>query len=259
MTSQNPPSDASGFRLDGRHALITGAGKGLGRAAALALGAAGAHVYAVARTAEDVAGVCAELIGRGGDATPIVADVTKSEDLRRVFGELPRLDVLVNNAGSNIPEPMVDVSEDHLDYLLGLNVRAAFLVAQAAARCMAAQGGGGSIIHMASQLGHVGRAGRFWYGTHKASMVQMARCMAIDHAKDSIRVNSLSPGPIATERTMKRIGSVENALAFYGPLTLLGRQGRVEEIANAALFLASDESSYMTGADLLVIGGYNAR
>ena len=169
---------------------------------------------------------------------------------------LARIDVLVNNAGMNIPEDFVDVSEEHLDRILALNVKGAFLVAQAAARRMVAAGGG-SIIHMASQLGHVGREGRFWYCTHKASMVHMARCMAIDHAKDGIRVNSLSPGPIATERTMTRIGSVENALAFYGPLTLLGRQGRVEEIANAALFLASEEAAYITGVVLPVDGGYS--
>ena len=108
-------------------------------------------------------------------------------------------------------------------------------------------------------MGHVGRAGRFWYGTAKAALVHMAKGMAIDHAADGIRVNSLSPGPIATERTLARIGGDGPARAFYGPLTLLGRQGLPEEIADAALFLASEESRYMTGADLLVDGGYNAR
>ena len=139
-----------------------------------------------------------------------------------------------------------------------MNVTGPMLMSRFAIPAMRAAGGG-SIIHMASQLGHVGRAGRFWYGTAKAALVHMARGMAIDHAADGIRVNSLSPGPIATERTVARIGGEAAGRAFYGPLTLLGRQGLPEEIADAALFLASAESRYMTGADLLVDGGYNAR
>ncbi|MCC7198075.1 MAG: SDR family oxidoreductase [Gammaproteobacteria bacterium] len=258
MTSQNPPSDASGFRLDGRHALITGAGKGLGRAAALALGAAGAHVYAVARTAEDVAGVCAELIGRGGDATPIVADVTKSEDLRRVFGELPRLDVLVNNAGSNIPEPMVDVSEDHLDYLLGLNVRAAFLVAQAAARCMAAQGGGGSIIHMSSQMGHVGAVNRSVYCMTKHAIEGLTKAMAVELAPLGIRVNSLAPTFIETPLTSGFMKDPDFRRWVIDRLPV-GRLGTEQDIMGAVVFLASPASTMITGTSLRVDGGWTAQ
>jgi len=117
---------------------------------------------------------------------------------------------------------------------------------------------GGSIIHVASQLGHVGRAGKSWYCVAKAGLVQLAHTMAIDHAIDNIRVNSLSPGPTATSRNRTREGSEEETAAYYSRLIAVGRLGRTEEIANAALFLASDESSFVTGTDLLVDGGYNA-
>ncbi len=258
MTSPDPPSDASGFRLDGRHALVTGAGKGLGRAAALALGAAGAHVYAVARTAADVAGVCAELIGLGGGATPIAADVRKADDLRRVFGELPRLDVLVNNAGSNIPEPMVDVSEEHLDYLLGLNVRAAFLVAQAAARRMTAQGGGGSIINMSSQMGHVGAVNRSVYCMTKHAIEGLTKAMAVELAPLGIRVNSLAPTFIETPLTS---GFMKNPDFRRWVLERLpiGRLGTEQDIMGAVVFLASPASAMITGTSLRVDGGWTAQ
>jgi NAD(P)-dependent dehydrogenase (short-subunit alcohol dehydrogenase family) len=119
--------------------------------------------------------------------------------------------------------------------------------------------GGGSIIHMASQFGHVGVPGRAWYGVAKAALIQLARCMAIDHAPDRIRVNSLSPGPIMTDRILRRVGGEEAAREHYTPLLLAPRLGRAEDIAHAAVYLASDESEYATGSDLLVDGGFTAR
>lgn len=250
----------SGTRLAGKVGLVTGAGGGIGTAICRRFAAEGARVVcadldmaraeATARTIGDAA-----LALRCDVAEPVTAEAVVSAAVAH-FGALH---VLVNNAAAFIDDATAEtIALADWDRTLAVNLTGPMLMSRAAIPRMR-EAGGGSIIHMASQLGHVGRAGRFWYCTAKAALVHMARCMAIDHAADGIRVNSLSPGPIATYRTVERAGGPERARAFYGPLTLLGRQGTPEEIADAALFLASDESRYMTGADLLVDGGYNAR
>ncbi|HEX6266126.1 MAG TPA: SDR family oxidoreductase, partial [Burkholderiales bacterium] len=158
---------ADRFRLDGRSALVTGAGRGIGRACAVALAQAGAEVWLAARTREEIEQAAEEIRAAGGSANVAVCDVTSSEQIKQTVQKIPLLDILVNNAGSNIPEPFVDVSEEHLDRLLNLNVRAAFLVAQAAARKMLEaperKARGGAIIHMSSQMGHVGAVDRSVY------------------------------------------------------------------------------------------------
>lgn len=237
---------------------MTGAGKGLGRAAALALGAAGAHVHAVARSSADVEGVCGEVIACGGGATPIAADVTCAAGLRRIFDGLPRLDVLVNNAGSNIPEPMIDVSEEHLDYLLGLNVRAAFLVAQAAARRMLAQGEGGSIIHMSSQMGHVGAVNRSVYCMTKHAIEGLTKAMAVELAPSGIRVNSLAPTFIETPMTSGFLKDPDFRRWVLDRLPI-GRWGTEQDIMGAVIFLASPASAMITGTSLRVDGGWTAQ
>ena len=143
------------FRLDGKTALVTGAGRGIGRACAMALAAAGAELVLVSRTASELDKVAREIARGGGKARPLPFDVTRSDVVRDAFAGLGRLDILVNNAGINRPQPFLDVDEATLDLLLGLNVRAAFVVAQAAARLMVANGGG-VIINVSSQMGHVG-------------------------------------------------------------------------------------------------------
>lgn len=234
-------------RLAGRVALVTGARGGIGAAIVKRFAEQGAHVVGA-----DI-GPGAELLCDVSD--PAQAEAAVAETVAR-FGALH---ILVNNAAAFVPDATAEtIPLEDWHRSMAVNLTGPMLMSRFAIPAMRAAGGG-SIIHMASQLGHVGRAGRFWYCTAKAALVHMATCMAIDHAKDGIRVNSLSPGPIATDRTVGRIGGPERALEFYGPLTLTGRQGSVEEIADAALFLASDESRYMTGADLLVDGGYNAR
>lgn len=246
------------LRLAGRVALVTGAGNGIGRAIARRFAAEGARVGCAdldEAAARETAQEC------GGLALPCdVADLAQAEGaVAAVVARFGALHVLVNNAAAFIADCTAEtIALPDWDRTLAVNVTGPMLMSRAAIPRMRAAGGG-SIVHVASQLGQVGRAGRFWYGTAKAALIHMARGMAIDHAADGIRVNSLSPGPIATDRTVARIGGPEAALAFYGPLTLLGRQGTPEEVADAALFLASDESRYMTGADLLVDGGYNAR
>lgn len=249
-----------GGRLSGKAAIVTGAGGGIGAAVCRRFAAEGARV-AVADIDPARAEAVATSIGEA--ALAVACDVADPEQAEAATAEAVArfggLHVLVNNAAAFTTDATAEtIALAEWDRALAVNLTGPMLMSRAAIPRLRAAGGG-SIVHVASQLAHVGRAGRFWYCTAKAALVHMARCMAIDHAPDGIRVNSLSPGPIATDRTVGRIGGAERALAFYGPLTLVGRQGTVEEIATAALFLASDESSYMTGADLLVDGGYNAR
>ncbi len=247
-------------RLAGRVALITGAGGGIGAAIAHRFAGEGARVGVADLDAGKAAAVAAA-IGPAALAIPCdVADPAAAEAaVAATLARFGALHILVNNAAAFTPDATAEtIPLAAWERTLAVNLTGPMLMSRFAIPAMRAAGGG-SIIHMASQLGHVGRAGRFWYGTAKAALVHMAKGMAIDHAADGIRVNSLSPGPIATERTLARIGGDGPARAFYGPLTLLGRQGLPEEIADAALFLASEESRYMTGADLLVDGGYNAR
>ena len=152
------------FRVDGRVALVTGAGRGIGRSVALALAQAGAEVWLVARTQTEIESAAGEIRAAGGTAQTAVCDVTDAAAVTRVFAAIPALDILVNNAGMNIPEPFVDVAEEHLDRMLALNVKAAFLVAQAAAKKMLAAADratrGGSIVNISSQMGHVGAVNR---------------------------------------------------------------------------------------------------
>jgi NAD(P)-dependent dehydrogenase (short-subunit alcohol dehydrogenase family) len=168
------------------------------------------------------------------------------------------LHVLVNNAATFVPYgSVVDTSEADWNRAMAVNLTGPFLMSKHAIPAME-KSGGGSVIHMASQLGQVGKPGHSWYGAAKAALIQLAKVMAIDHAEQNIRVNSISPGPISTERVHRKHGGPAEAEAASGGLTVMGRLGKPEEIAEAAVFLASDRSSYMTGADLLVDGGYNA-
>ena len=167
--------------------------------------------------------------------------------------------ILVNNAAAFVPyASVVDLDAADWRRSLAVNLDGPFYMSKYAVPLIAASGGG-SVIHMASQLGQVGKAGHCWYGAAKAALIQLAKIMAIDHAAQNIRVNTISPGPIGTERVFRKHGSQEQAERSASDLNLLDRLGRPEEIASAAVFLASEASSYMTGADLLVDGGYMAR
>ena len=256
------PSPATSLRLDGRVAVVTGAGRGIGRSAARALAEAGAEVWLVARTAGEVEAAADEIRKAGGRANASACDVTDSDAFRQVIAALPMLDVLVNNAGGNIPEPFVDVSEEHLDRLLRLNVRAAFLAAQAAARKMLEapdrKARGGVILNMSSQMGHVGAVNRTVYCMTKHALEGLTKAMAVELAPHHIRVNSVAPTFVETPLTAPMFERPAFRDWVYDRIPL-GRVGQPEDVAGAVVFLASPSASLITGTSLVVDGGWTAQ
>lgn len=253
MTLPRTPS----MRLDGRRALVTGAGRGIGLAAAAALAEAGAHVTLVARSPTDINEAASEIQQAGGHATALMLDVTDLAAVRTAVEAAEPFDILVNNAGTNRPRGFLEVTEDDYDFITGLNQRAAYFVAQAVARKMVAAGRGGSIIHMSSQMGHVGGQNRTVYCMTKHGIEGLTKAMAIDLAASGIRVNSIGPTFIDTPLTKPFF---QNA-AFRDDVLRrikLGRLGTVEDLMGAVVFLASDAAALVTGTALVVDGGWTA-
>ena len=249
-------------KLEGKVALVTGAGGGIGGAICTLFAAEGAAVLCtdiIDETARTTAAAATEQ----GRAEPFTCDVSDGASARAaVEAALARfggLHVLVNGAAVFPAEvSVVDLKVRDWERALAVNISGAFHMSRHAVPVIA-ESGGGSIIHIASQLGHVGKAGQAAYCTTKGALLAFAKAMALDHASDNIRVNTLSPGGIATQRMAEKWGDMETAEREWGRAKHpLGRLGRVEEVARAALFLASDDSTFMTGADLLVDGGYTA-
>jgi NAD(P)-dependent dehydrogenase (short-subunit alcohol dehydrogenase family) len=257
-----PARSVDNFRLDGKTALVTGAGRGIGRAIALALAAAGAQLVLVSRTRSQLDEVARELTSAGGEVQVLPFDVTDTAAMRAAFSGIARLDILVNNAGLNRPQPFLEVDEGTLDLLLGLNVRAAFLVAQAAARLMiapsGAKGGGGVIINMSSQMGHVGsERDRTVYVMTKHAVEGLTKAMAVELAPKGVRVVSVAPTFVQTHLTKPFFDDPETRKWILDRIPL-GRGGTVEEVAQAVVFLASPAASLVTGSSLLVDGGWTA-
>jgi NAD(P)-dependent dehydrogenase (short-subunit alcohol dehydrogenase family) len=247
----------SAFRLDGKIALVTGAGRGIGRAVALALGDAGAELVLASRTPSELDEVAGKIRSGGGRARPMPFDVTRSDAVRDAFAGLGRLDILVNNAGLNRPQPFLDVDEATLDLLLGLNVRAAFVVAQAAARLMVAKNGG-VIINVSSQMGHVGSdLNRTVYVMTKHAIEGLTKAMAVELAPKGVRVVSIAPTFVTTPLT-KPFFEDPAFRKWVLDRIPLGRLGTVEEVASAIVFLASPAAALVTGSSLLVDGGWTA-
>jgi NAD(P)-dependent dehydrogenase (short-subunit alcohol dehydrogenase family) len=245
------------MRLNGRRALVTGAGRGIGLAAAAALAEVGAHVTLIARTVAEITAVAEEIRDAGGQAAVLVLDVTDQRAVRAAIEAEEPFDILVNNAGTNRPRTFLEVTEDDYDVITGLNLRAAYFVAQAVARKMAAAGKGGSIIHISSQMGHVGGQNRTVYCMTKHGLEGLTKAMAIDLAPAGIRVNSIGPTFIETPLTrpfFENVAFREDVLRKIK----LGRLGTVEDLMGAVVFLASDAAALITGTALVVDGGWTA-
>ena len=251
-----------GHRLDGKSAIVVGAAQGIGRAIALCFAGAGAHVLCADIDEAGARVTAAQAEKDGGKVTVMRVDVTSSADAQavaaraiEVFGGL---DVLLYGAATHDASATVpELEESVWERVMRVNLTGAYLVSKACLPVMI-KGGGGSIILIASQLGRVASAGRAAYCTTKGGLIQLAKVMAADHAAQGVRVNTLSPGAVETDRLVRRWGDMSKAREIMSPKHLLGRLGQPDEIARAALFLASPASSFMTGADLLVDGGYTA-
>lgn len=250
------------FTLDKKTAIVVGAANGIGRATAFAFAAAGAGVACADVEEPGAKATAAEIEKRGGRALPVHLDATDGASCRAaVAATVERfggLDVLLYGAADDdAVATVVDMDEVRWDRTIRVNLTGAFLMTRAAIPVMAARGGG-SVILIASQLGRVASAKRPAYCATKGALVQLAKALAVDHAAQGIRANTISPGAVETRRMLRRWGDMAAAREGMGPKHLLGRLGLPEEIARAAVFLASDASAFMTGSDLLVDGGYTA-
>jgi len=250
---------AEKYSLAHKSAVVTGAGNGIGRAIALAFAEAGAKVVCVDL---DKAAADATAAKIGSEAFAIACDVSSESEVeaaaKLILTKCPIIHVLVNGAAGHDPNGTVlELSLTDWNKVFAVNVGGAFLMSRAILPAMI-EAGGGSIIHIASQLGSVAGPRRAVYCPTKGALIQLAKAMATDHAGQKVRVNTLSPGAVETDRLVKRFGDMETARRTAAPKHLLQRLGQPDEIAQAAVFLASDASSFMTGADLLVDGGYNA-
>ena len=245
------------MNFENRCVVVTGASRGLGRGCALAFAAEGAEVILVARSSDELAQVEAEIRDAGGAAQAMPCDVTQDEEIQRLFGSLQRCDVLVNNAGTNRPQPFLEVDANTLDMLLTLNVRSMFLTAQAAARIMVRQRAG-AIVNMSSQMGHVGAPERTVYCMTKHAIEGLTKAMAVELASYGVRVNTVAPTYVETPMTQPFFANDDFRKKVLSAIPL-GRIGRVEDVTAAVLFLASSAANLVTGTSLLVDGGYTAQ
>jgi len=242
-------------RLDGAVAVVTGATGGLGRACSLALAAAGAEVALIGRRPEAIELLASEIRAGGGRALAAACDVTVPAELELALAALPAPRVLVTCAGGNRPEPFVDVSLEALEWSWRLNVLGVFLAAQLCARRMIAAGGGGAIVHVTSQMGHVGAERRTAYCAAKHAVEGLTKAMAVELAPHGIRVNAVAPTFVETPMTRPFLAEAGAREAIERQIPL-GRLGTPDEVADAVLFAAT--SRLMTGASLRVDGGWTA-
>lgn len=248
---------APGFRVDGRRALVTGAGRGIGLAAAAALAQAGAAVTLAARSESELEAACEQLRAQGATADYVVLDVTDAAAVDAVINRMAPFQILVNNAGLNRPKPLVEVQDDDIDAVFDLNVKATFYVARAAVRRLLAAGLPGSIINISSQMGVVGSPRRSLYCASKHAVEGMTKALAWEVGRAGIRVNTICPTFIETAMTAGMFADPDFRRWVVERIAL-GRLGRVEEIMGAVVFLASDASSLMTGSALMLDGGWSA-
>ena len=250
------------FNLKNKTALVTGAGKGIGRACAIALAEAGANLVIISRTQKDLDKVSKIIKRFKSKCTSYVCDVTNYQQIKNVINKQSKIDILVNNAGTNFPEHFTKVKKQQLDYMIKLNTAATFHLAQLCTLKMLESKNrkkiGGSIINMSSQMGHVGGPTRSVYNMTKFGLEGLTKGMAIDLAKSNIRVNTVCPTFILTPMTKKFLKSKKFKKTTLNNIPL-GRLGDLSDVATAVVFLASDASSMITGTSLLVDGGWTAQ
>ena len=250
------------INLKNKIALVTGAGKGIGKACAIALAEAGAKVIILSRTKSDLVGVSKIIKRTKGSSKSFVCDVTQVEEFKNILKKISRLDILVNNAGNNRPEHFTKVKQENMEYLTNLNMKAAFNVAQLCSQKMVEAKNrkkiGGSIIHMSSQLGKVGCEGRNVYNMNKFGIEGLARGMAVELAAYNIRVNTVYPTFVETPMVKKffKNKKFKNKMVKNIPL---GRVAKESDVATAVAFLAAESSEMITGTSLIVDGGWTAQ
>ena len=243
-------------------ALITGAGKGIGKACAIALAEAGAHVIIISRTEKDLIEVQKIIRKLKRKCTYFVCDVTNIDEIKKIFTKISKLDILINNAGTNRPEFFTKIKRKDMSEVVDLNIKASFDIAQLSTKLMLKSKNrkkiGGSIINLSSQLGKVGAPLRSVYNMTKFGIEGLTKGMAIDLAKYNIRVNSIAPTFVVTPMTKKFFKNKNFRKEVLSNIPL-GRYAELSEVSSAAVFLASDAASMITGTSLLVDGGWTAR
>jgi NAD(P)-dependent dehydrogenase (short-subunit alcohol dehydrogenase family) len=250
------------FRLDGRRALVTGGSRGLGKVMATALAQAGADLTLCSRNFDECRAAANEISSSTGRRVlAFAADVTRAADVDRVASEAESLlgpvDILVNNAGVNIRGPADELAEADWDHVIDVNLKAPFFVARRLGPGMCARGWG-RVINLGSILSVIGIAHRAPYASAKAGVVNLTRVLALEWAAKGVTVNAICPGPFATDMNKPLLDDPEKYKAFVAKIPI-GRWGELHEIAGAALFLASDASSFVTGSALFVDGGWTAQ
>jgi len=250
------------INLKGKTALVTGAGKGLGRACAIALAEAGAKVFIISRTKKDLDKVDKIIKKTKGSSKSFVCDVTELNSFKKILTNIKKLDILVNNAGNNRPEHFTKVKRENMEYLTDLNMKAAFNIAQLCSQKMVELKNrkkiGGSIIHMSSQLGKVGCEGRNVYNMNKFGIEGLARAMACELAKYNIRVNTVCPTFVKTPMVKKFFKNKKFKKQMLNNIPL-GRVATEADVATAVAFLAAESSSMITGTSIVVDGGWTAQ
>ncbi len=250
------------YNLKNKYALVTGAGKGLGRACAIALAEAGSNLIIVSRTKKDLDAVSKIIRRFKVKCKSYTCDVTNYNQIKAIINQQSRIDVLVNNAGNNIPEHFTKVKTKNMEYLVKVNTISSFNIAQLCAIKMIKAKNrkkvGGSIVNMSSQMGHVGGPIRSVYNMNKFGLEGLTKGMAIDLAKYNIRVNTVCPTFVVTPMTKKFLKDKKFKRDMLNNIPL-GRFAEVSEIASAVVFLASDAASMVTGTSLLVDGGWTAK
>jgi NAD(P)-dependent dehydrogenase (short-subunit alcohol dehydrogenase family) len=249
--------ESPNFRLDGKTAVVTGASRGIGLAAAAALAQFGARVTLAARSAEDLERACDAINSAGGESDYVVLDVTDSAAVAEQIATRGPFNILVNNAGMNRPMNLVDVKDEDIDALTTLNMKAAFYVSRAVAKGLVESGQTGSFINVSSLMGHVGSPGRTVYCATKHAMEGMTKALAWELGQRGIRVNTLCPPFIETALTAEAFKK-SDFQEWVTSRMALGRVGKVEEMMGGIVFLASEASSLMTGSALMLDGGWTA-